>query len=865
MAEIGQPARRNLVPPMTRSTRRPPGRLALRPRLGESLENRLALSGLTSLGAAGASLPTLGGGPTAAPLAVVATSPAAGAEMRTSPTSLAITFDRPLLAATFGADVLLDEVGAGGALSPVIGASNEPVETHDSTLTELIVPLASPLAPGEYRIFLSGSSNLTGLDGSTLGDGGANLDLGDFTVEQGGVTLDRATDLGTIGPAIQSASGSLDFEDDPTAVQLDKLTLAAGDWQLGLAISAEAQGSPLQSALTLFDAQGRPLAHSTQGTAADPDDPYLFDDLAAGTYYVGVSASGNIPGLAGGYDPATGSPGTAAASQAGGPFTLQAVADPITSGPILQSFQLDRADPDDSTPTGMNLGFSTAILPRDPNASVSGDMPAGLEVVDASGKAWPVSADGSTLGGTGVSFAFDEPLPEGTYAVVLPASGGLSGLGGLAPTAPGLPAGVLASFTVSAPAAPTTPSDLGPVWAAGSEVGIGQTLSIASGRASSAQFVALIPGEYKVQVAWTGGPGTIALDDLATGQSWTIPIAAPGQASTTQIELQPGVYSIEAANTGKGSLELSWSIGLGAAEGDSILANGLGQGPALNLRLISATPPSPSATSSIGPDAREVTGSTATIAASIAPAVAARVETSGIGNAASQANAAPQGPGGLFLSVGGVPVGTASPSAFHVAAVGPGANGGGFALGPEGPGLGQAVEDRLLAIASVGGDDDDGPAVAIAGPSPAVEAIDGQLISARLLASAPAKPEPAGPGWLGRLVESIGRWGDVPFLASSGSPALAAALVGADMGDPGPSDDAPEEAGFPEPLAAVLVAAAVARSHRYLGRKLRRRRARIQQASAVSAGSTLPFNQRAAASNWARSGSSNSDSARLGS
>src|SRR5262249_40430058 len=77
-----------------------------------------------------------------------------------------------------------------------------------------------------------------------------------------------------------------------------------------------------------FDDQGRLVATDEVGRSDAPYDPYLFAGLDAGTYYVGVSGTGNLPGPAGGYDPATGDAGSVPQSQPGGSFRLIVVADP---------------------------------------------------------------------------------------------------------------------------------------------------------------------------------------------------------------------------------------------------------------------------------------------------------------------------------------------------------------------------------------------------------------------------------------------------------------------------------------------------------------------------------------------------------
>ena len=74
------------------------------------------------------------------------------------------------------------------------------------------------------------------------GDGSDQV-LDDFQVEERGVGLGDAIDLGTPGPVPTSARGDLDFKTDPSQVRLYKVTLPEGHfWRLGLEVTAERDG-----------------------------------------------------------------------------------------------------------------------------------------------------------------------------------------------------------------------------------------------------------------------------------------------------------------------------------------------------------------------------------------------------------------------------------------------------------------------------------------------------------------------------------------------------------------------------------------------------------------------------------------------
>ena len=118
------------------------------------------------------------------------------------------------------------------------------------------------------------------------------------------------------------------------------MSLAPGHfWQVGLSLSAYSIGSPLWPALTLFDAQGNVIKTATVGSATDPVDPYLFSGLSSGTYYVGVSASTNLPYTSGGYDPVNGTQELAGLNQAGGAVPAQPARRPLRPGHSHVEFQ----------------------------------------------------------------------------------------------------------------------------------------------------------------------------------------------------------------------------------------------------------------------------------------------------------------------------------------------------------------------------------------------------------------------------------------------------------------------------------------------------------------------------------------------
>ena len=149
---------------------------------------------------------------------------------------------------------------------------------------------------------------------------------------------------------MQSIARSLDLSVQEN-VNLYKITLAPGHfWRLGVELDAQRIGSNLLGALTLFDQQGNVLATRDTGTGlpSSPDDPYFFTGLNPGVYYIGVSGAGNLAGQTGGYDPVTGTIGSAGQAQAGGAMTSRSLPTRPTVSPRLLAFRCNGPIP--STP-----------------------------------------------------------------------------------------------------------------------------------------------------------------------------------------------------------------------------------------------------------------------------------------------------------------------------------------------------------------------------------------------------------------------------------------------------------------------------------------------------------------------------------
>lgn len=559
-----------------------------RPRL-ERLEGRLALS----MGAGPVLPPSISAPPVSAfetteppelgpYLQPVDTGPASGSVLYGPVSTVSVGFDRPLDANNLMFEDVVIEREEDGGWVRAYDPSTPPFESLDDTGTRLVLTLDAPLGPGHYRLVLPTGSFLMGSDGSMIDDPGSDQVLGDFTIVRPGATLTDAEALPdpTAG-AVLEAWGALDLADDPGAVRLYRVELPEGHhWRLGVQVDAGSLGSSLLSTLALFDAEGRVLSTSTVGRPAAPKDPYLFAGLAPGTYYLGLSGHGNLPGQAGGYDPATGLRGTSDRPDLGGAFRLQVVADPADAPTRLLDFQLDRADPRSTVPTGMTLGFSG---PLDLNALRGSPCP-GLVLLGPDGRPVPMTAVRLDEATARYGFVFDQALAPGRYTVRLAdeAGAGLTDLAGWRPVAPGEPEGVLASFTVEG-VGPTArdPRDLGPLYGDFHD-GRDSLETIAPGTAVSFRFVALTEGHYVFSTLPTSAGAELVLRIHGPNGASTLDVSPPAQ---PMVYLKPGPYLVQLVNVGSGPVTTGWEFHLNTPR-DALLDNGIGQTPALSLRLV---------------------------------------------------------------------------------------------------------------------------------------------------------------------------------------------------------------------------------------------------------------------------------------
>ena len=696
---------------MTSTKRRPTRKLYLNRPLCERLEMRIALS------------------------TVLGTDPGPGMILSTPPAAFHVTFDAPIDPFSLGTgDVLVDRVADDGSLTPAF--TDAPQESLNDAGTVLTLHAAAPLAPGQYRLILPGTSFLAGLDGSFAANpDGTDLALGDFTVARPGAGLSDAVALGPIGATPVAVAGKLDFTANASAVSLYKITLPAGHfYRLGAEVSAQRDGSPLDAALTLFDAQGNAISTDDVGRPDAPHDPFLFAGVKPGTYYLGVSGTGDLPGLPGGYNVLAQSPGPQQTGS-GGTFTLHLVADAADLPGALIGFSVQHADPLDPTPTGFTLRFSAPLDLGNSGSTAFDRSTAGVDLVDQNGRSWPVTAANYDAQHAALAYVVSDRLPQGVYTLRMDAQHPLVDLAGITPISPTMPNGVLANFAVgpdlrqrrpdgslaipaalvgvtgatsststegivSVDRAATVSEDLGPLTPNLVLKSVSRTFAVEPGQTMAIRVVSLIDGFYKLGINHAGGPVQIVIDGGHDAQD-TTDSGLAGQDNSTLVHLQLGPNTLRFTATGDAPVTVTAKIGISAFPWDSLLANGLGQGPALNLRLVAtdgpvnfapgdgaAAPALANTPSSSTPSSPAAGPFAETSGAAAAPAAHAG---SSLAGSSSSGAVASRGSTGLAIDVGGNLVGRPSSEADHVAAVGPGTSSGAIAMASAATSPGQAL------------------------------------------------------------------------------------------------------------------------------------------------------------------------------
>ena len=504
-------------------------------------------------------------------------------------------------------DVQIEELNRDGTKTPLWDLGDAPPELSDITGTELIIPMQRfnygdyeydnvTLPAGQYEIDLVGGTSISYAASGAFGSGPLLWDpnqdqpIGTFTILGQGPTISPSDSSLIPG---QTTWGWIDPSSPTSAVDLYKFTLPAGNlWQVGLAISANSIGSSALTDLSLFSAGGTLIASRNSGTGipANPNDPYVFAGLEPGTYYVGVSTASNVPYSPGGYDPVLGTTGLNGITQPGGLFALNLIESPHVQTTRLLSSTLDYSVSDQNGPTGITLTFSGPIDLS--NLFVPDVQESALDVLDSQGQAWPLTAESYEVSDASLKLTFDRPLPPGNYTLVSPAVHGLVDLAEQSVLPANGSSSVLASWSVSPPAQPPAPNNLGVLWPLSSNqtgsTGMGsfqETTDLAAGQSIAFSFNVIVPGYHELQTEITAGDIAV---EITENNSTTILYANTDQALNSDLlRLDDGTYSLRFINAGSQTATFNWLLTIEALDWEKILNNGVSQTSALSLSLFS--------------------------------------------------------------------------------------------------------------------------------------------------------------------------------------------------------------------------------------------------------------------------------------
>jgi hypothetical protein len=162
---------------------------------------------------------------------------------------------------------------------------------------------------------------------------------------------------GFIGDTRQRGSGTATND-----VDLYRIDLPTGDhYALALRTLAQRIGSPLDPAVSLFDSAGQFLASNDDamhdGALSDSE---VFAGVNGGTYYIAVSAGGNLPGEPGGFDPLVAGSGTGSHGSTG-QYLLQVTSVPDSTRPEVVRTSIEPGTTLHSPLTQITVQFSESM------------------------------------------------------------------------------------------------------------------------------------------------------------------------------------------------------------------------------------------------------------------------------------------------------------------------------------------------------------------------------------------------------------------------------------------------------------------------------------------------------------------------
>ncbi len=633
---------------------------------------------------------------------VIASDPAAGAKLTRSPLVLRLSLSSALDPNTVQPDqtvwLTYNPTGAFGNANDVdvpLGNVNFTAAADELQLTP-----ASALAPGYYQVRLAGNSSggqpvvadlnetplgtdaahplgqdfaetfqVIGIDGN-VGPNAASDDTAATAQQLGNITgVSLVQVAGTIGddPAYNFNSPNPNLENPAAQVDLYHFEVTGpGRHQLTAEVFAGRIGSPLDAGLSLFEvdpstgqlvlvaANDNSLndAAATNGTSPLFTDPVLYAGLTAGSYYVAVSGTGNVPdptegqavGVNGVFDPNIAYSGTNGFTTGDYVLNLQVGAGAATP-PKVVDVSLAQGAQLNGPPGIFTAQFSEPVnLPQLDELAFANSPTLTLNAVYIQGsngqqyQARLASYDPTTNVGT---FLLLQPVPAGPAQLHLSGSGplGLTDLAGDPIVGDGAPSGdYVVDFTVGGPArgtngnpllwqatqpedTPQAPQVLGILFP--DELQSGVVVERTSSRTSSLlaptngadyfQFQVLQPRQYFASLTNTVGLPAHALPTLYDASGNIVSGLTLGNGGALLYNLNPGTYVVSVGGwTAAQAVTVQYQLTLKLLGGaDSPPALTSGPAPAIRVTYVDSTTETPTTTTTTTTITTE-TGSTDT-------------------------------------------------------------------------------------------------------------------------------------------------------------------------------------------------------------------------------------------------------------
>ena len=207
-----------------------------------------------------------------------------------------------------------------------------------------------------------------------------------------------------------------------------------------------------------------------------------------------------------------------------------------------------------------------------------------LEVVDSSGRVWPITAESYEVSSYDLEMIFDQPLPAGSYRLISSPTAGITDLAGQ-PIFGAADAGrALASWTVVPQALHQAANDLGILWPSSVNATspnlsgpFEETTVLAPGQGMDYRWSVIVPGFYKLQTELQGGP--VAVFNNWDGLTTVLDPGSSNGLNNYLMNLNNGVYTIRFVNESSKPVSIEWVLKIRSSTGKRSSTTASGKPP----------------------------------------------------------------------------------------------------------------------------------------------------------------------------------------------------------------------------------------------------------------------------------------------